>query len=109
MPESLSIDADQSEADEAYPIKITLRHLTKPQLAAPTSNGDSTAPIPNGLFRSNLLADTTDTELHEARGKAETFTEEVRAKYMVGCDGAHSWTRRQIRSVMEGEQTDFIW
>ncbi len=28
---------------------------------------------------------------------------------MIGCDGAHSWTRRQLGFHMQGEQTDFIW
>lgn len=28
---------------------------------------------------------------------------------MIGCDGAHGWTRRQLGFQMEGEQTDFIW
>jgi phenol 2-monooxygenase len=28
---------------------------------------------------------------------------------MIGCDGAHSWTRRQIGSELQGEPTDFIW
>lgn len=39
----------------------------------------------------------------------EGTTETVRAKYMVGCDGAHSWTRKQLGFIMEGEQTDFVW
>jgi phenol 2-monooxygenase len=28
---------------------------------------------------------------------------------MVGCDGAHSWVRRQLGFQLEGEPTDFIW
>ena len=35
--------------------------------------------------------------------------EMIRAKYVIGCDGAHSWTRRQLGFQMEGEQTDFVW
>ena len=35
--------------------------------------------------------------------------EKIRARYVVGCDGAHSWTRRQLGFQMEGEQTDFFW
>lgn len=33
----------------------------------------------------------------------------IRAKYVIGCDGAHSWTRKRLGSVMEGEQTEYIW
>ena len=35
--------------------------------------------------------------------------ETIKAKYLIGCDGAHSWTRRQLGFKMEGEQTDFVW
>ncbi|KAF8586467.1 hypothetical protein K439DRAFT_1340899 [Ramaria rubella] len=37
------------------------------------------------------------------------LTEVVRAKYVVGADGAHSWVRKVLDIAMEGEQTDFIW
>ena len=37
-------------------------------------------------------------------------TEEVvQAKYVVGCDGAHSWVRKQLGYELEGEPTDYIW
>ncbi|KZT67328.1 hypothetical protein DAEQUDRAFT_673415 [Daedalea quercina L-15889] len=36
-------------------------------------------------------------------------TEVVRAKFVVGTDGAHSWVRKSCDIVMEGEQTDYIW
>ncbi|KAJ3759350.1 FAD binding domain-containing protein [Lentinula raphanica] len=39
----------------------------------------------------------------------EKRSEIVYAKYVVGADGAHSWVRKQIDIVMEGEQTDYVW
>ncbi|KAI9458436.1 FAD binding domain-containing protein [Lactarius psammicola] len=36
-------------------------------------------------------------------------TETVRAKFVVGADGAHSWVRKTLGFSMDGEQTDFIW
>jgi phenol 2-monooxygenase len=33
----------------------------------------------------------------------------VRAKYLLGCDGAHSWVRKYINISLEGEQTDQHW
>ncbi|KDR69199.1 hypothetical protein GALMADRAFT_77605 [Galerina marginata CBS 339.88] len=36
-------------------------------------------------------------------------TEIVHAKFVVGADGAHSWVRKSIGIIMEGEQTDYIW
>ncbi|CAE6504886.1 unnamed protein product [Rhizoctonia solani] len=35
--------------------------------------------------------------------------ETVQAKYMLGCDGAHSWTRAQMGIDMVGETSDQVW
>ncbi len=115
LPEKLEFDASKAEDEDAYPITVTLRHLTDVE-ATPHQDLSSTAVNPalndsapqNGLFRSNLAADDTNDLIRKARAEAGS-TEIVKAKYMIGCDGAHSWTRRQIGSKMEGEQTDFIW
>jgi phenol 2-monooxygenase (NADPH) len=115
LPEKLEFDEPKAEDEEAYPITVTLRHLTDEE-ATPHQDLSSTATNAalngtepqNGLFRSNLAADDTDELIQKARDRAGS-TEIVKAKYMIGCDGAHSWTRRQIGSKMEGEQTDYIW
>jgi phenol 2-monooxygenase len=41
----------------------------------------------------------------------EEYQEEevVRAKYVIGADGAHSWVRKTLGIAMEGEQTDYVW
>jgi phenol 2-monooxygenase len=108
MPESLSIDESLVDNDDAYPISVTLRYLSQDETPSnpPSTTGSH---IANGLFRSNLSADNTDSILSSASQDGVSKTETIRAKYVVGCDGAHSWTRRQIGSVMEGEQTDFVW
>ncbi|TDL26709.1 hypothetical protein BD410DRAFT_825808 [Rickenella mellea] len=36
-------------------------------------------------------------------------TETVRAKYVLGADGAHSWVRKTLGITMDGEQTEYIW
>lgn len=110
MPESLTIDADKVESED-YPISVTLRSLPRPDADSPSHvPADEREPsVPNGLHRSNLTADSTDEILQNAQTTKGTRTEKVLAKYVVGCDGAHSWTRRQIGSVMEGDQTDYIW
>ncbi|KAK3937423.1 FAD binding domain-containing protein [Diplogelasinospora grovesii] len=33
----------------------------------------------------------------------------VRAKYIVGCDGAHSWLRKQLNVALEGDLTDSVF
>ncbi|KAL2209384.1 hypothetical protein CC79DRAFT_1396290 [Sarocladium strictum] len=107
MPEAINVDTERLNSNDDYPVSVTIRHIPE---EAPKTNGNSTdAPIANGLHRSNLTKDATDEVLAKAQQSTESYTETINAKYVVGCDGAHSWTRRQIGSVMEGEQTDFIW
>ncbi|KAJ7068688.1 FAD binding domain-containing protein [Mycena amicta] len=33
----------------------------------------------------------------------------VRARFVVGADGAHSWVRKTLDIAMEGSQTDYVW
>ncbi len=114
LPEKFDFDASKSGDENAYAITVTLRHLTDEEatphqdLSSTATNGAQNGSAPqNGLFRSNLAADDTDDLTLKARDKAGS-TEVVKAEYMIGRDGAHSWTRRQIGFKMEGEQTDFI-
>ena len=41
--------------------------------------------------------------------KTKEAVGQVKAKYVVGCDGAHSWTRKWLGYEMQGEQTDYVW
>ncbi|KAJ7176637.1 FAD binding domain-containing protein [Mycena filopes] len=41
--------------------------------------------------------------------EGEPTTEVVRAKFVVGTDGAHSWVRKEFDIAMEGSQTDYVW
>ena len=105
MPEKLSIDAEQAQNNDACPVSIALRRL--PRLESSKSESGNGSIIPNGLHRSNLTSGSTDSILRSAQENATSHMETVLAKYVVGCDGAHCWTRRQIGSVMIGEQTDY--
>ncbi|KAI9860964.1 MAG: hypothetical protein M1830_006208, partial [Pleopsidium flavum] len=104
LPVELELDNSKVDDVNAYPVTVQVRHLGDDE-ATPVQNGTN---VPDGLFRSNLAKDDTDDLIRRSRGKNGT-TEVIRAKYMIGCDGAHSWTRRQLGFAMEGEQTDFIW
>ena len=35
--------------------------------------------------------------------------ETIRAKYVVGCDGAHSWLRKHLNIEFAGDLTDSTW
>ncbi|KAK4546670.1 hypothetical protein LTR36_001888 [Oleoguttula mirabilis] len=77
-PETLHIDEHLCDDNEAYPSVLTLRRLADNERAK------------------NIRPDSYQS--------AETET--VRAKYVVGCDGAHSWLRQQLQIPLEGEHTN---
>lgn len=104
LPEVLELDSTASDCQSAYPITVKVRYLDDDE-ATPAQQGTS---VPDGLFRSNLAKDDQDDLLRKSSRRA-AVTEIIKAKYVIGCDGAHSWTRRQLGFTMEGEQTDFIW
>ncbi|KAH8807816.1 FAD binding domain protein [Xylogone sp. PMI_703] len=106
LPETLSFDESNAEDKDAYPITVSLRHLSDEE-ATPAQRKINER-VNDGLFRSNLADDDTADLIRKATDRAGTV-ENVRAKYMIGCDGAHSWTRHQLGYKMEGEQTDYIW
>lgn len=104
LPEELDLDTTKSEDNDAYPIEIKIRHLDDNE-ATPAQNRTN---VSDSLFRSSLAKDETEEILRTSQ-KTSGSTETVRTKYMIGCDGAHSWTRQQLGFKMEGEQTDSIW
>lgn len=107
LPTSLSIDESTANDDDAYPVQVTLRHLTEEE-ATPTQKLSN---LSDGLFRSNLAGDDVEKMLTQSQGREGVREETIKAKYVVGCDGAHSWTRKALGPdfEMEGEMTDFIW
>jgi phenol 2-monooxygenase (NADPH) len=111
MPTTLEVNEFAIDDTDAYPIKVHLRHLTEeeatPKQAATSANGTS---IQDGLFRSNLAKDDTEELIQKAKLNDKANTEEVvHAKYVLGADGAHSWTRKQIGVNLQGDSTDYIW
>lgn len=111
LPTKLEFDESLAEDNNAYPITVTLRHLTEeeatPKQTATSANG---AGIADGLFRSNLTPDDTDELLKKNELNQKAGTEEVvKVKYMLGADGAHSWVRSQLGFKLEGDSTDYIW
>ncbi|TID13124.1 hypothetical protein E6O75_ATG10073 [Venturia nashicola] len=105
LPESLKIDEALVEDADAYPITVQLRHLSEEEATPAQQKGHN---VQDGLFRSNIAEDDTQDLISKSK-ENEGKVEIIRAKYMIGCDGAHSWTRGQIGSQLQGEPTDFIW
>lgn len=112
LPTSFAFDESVAEDEDAYPITIQLRHLTEEEATPPQkatmANGQG---IQDGIFRSNLSSDDTEDTINLSNSIAEKAgrTETVKAKYMLGADGARSWVRQQLGFKLEGESTDYIW
>jgi len=95
---SLSTDAAELASRDSYPVTVHLKKLSETEamrLSRPVAGAPSNS--------NEVAADGSAVEIEEER------EEIVRAKYVVGCDGAHSWTRAQMGWKMEGEHTDFVW
>jgi phenol 2-monooxygenase len=106
LPEAISLDASKADDNDAYPVTVELRYLSEEE-STPTQFGHK---VENGLFRSSLAtAEEEDSMYKLPEGAAAGQTETVHAKYVIGCDGGHSWVRRQLGIEMVGEQTDYIW
>jgi len=107
LPTKLEFNESQAEDANAYPVSVTVRHLTEEEATPKQSGG---ANVQDGLFRSNLAKDDTQELIKATELNAKANTQEViHAKYVVGCDGAHSWVRNELGFKLEGESTDYIW
>ena len=111
MPTAFEFDERRAKEHEEHPITVTFTHLSEedatPKQSATLSNG---AGVHDGLFRSNLARDDTEELLQKVKlDKHVGLREVVRAKYLIGCDGAHSWVRNHLGYTLRGESTDYIW
>ena len=131
--ESLGFNTLDRECDDTYPITVTLRTSESNAPAPPLSSQLLTpplTPVPTGEIRSRLapspaylLGKSKDNAFDPGplghskhagtpdRHPVSTLNhvQTVKAKYLIGCDGAHSWTREQLGLKMIGEQTDYVW
>ncbi|KAF5025727.1 hypothetical protein F66182_2194 [Fusarium sp. NRRL 66182] len=111
LPESINIDASKLSSTDNYPVTVKLRHLTEEEATPPQQATASKTQASDGLFRSNLVFDDEvdhDRALLQAQAR-DADSEMVHAKYVIGCDGARSWVRKQIGLELQGEASDFIW
>lgn len=112
-PESLQVDESQKDESDAYPITIDLHHLEKEEIELSTTNAhsikeDGTIIQERGFGATERGPNDADELVYRSNGK-EGQRETVRAKYVLACEGAHSWTRRQLGFIHEGESTDELW
>ena len=105
QPQSLQLEGADSGSTEDYPIALNVRHQTTVQQRK-SRTGDGKGVVKNGAHCGTRASKSvTNSGEHSANVDVET----IRAKYLIGCDGAHSWTRAQLGLSLEGESTDHVW
>jgi phenol 2-monooxygenase len=109
IAESFEYDDEMEKDSNGYPITVKLRTLSDeeanpPGLRVNETNNAATS----GVSRGSLLSDDWNELIANSKVKQKK-TEIVKAKYLIGCDGAHSWTRKQVNIPLEGSTTDHIW
>ncbi|KAJ6481937.1 FAD binding domain-containing protein [Mycena sanguinolenta] len=91
----LSLEYSDSPT-ETHPVTVNVQHLIPLE---------ETVDVSSGLYRSNILSDEEFNRSTAQGGKTET----IKAKYVVGCDGARSWTRNQLGFSLEGDSANIYW
>ncbi|KAF9891621.1 hypothetical protein FE257_003632 [Aspergillus nanangensis] len=101
LPVALDIETTPADggSSSAYPVRVVLQKLPDDE-AMPEQYGHK---VQNGLYR-QFEGD------QERNGPSIHLEQEVvRAKYVIGCDGAHSWVRKQLDIEHRGDTSDFVW
>ncbi|POW05903.1 hypothetical protein PSHT_10597 [Puccinia striiformis] len=101
LPPSTASALSNSPEDR---ITVRLRHLTQEE-AQPAQFSPMAA---DGIFRSNLFQDDA-LDVNPVGFPSEEVIEEVRCRFVIGADGARSWTRQAIGYELVGESDDFFW
>ncbi|RMJ27070.1 Phenol 2-monooxygenase [Aspergillus sp. HF37] len=107
LPSSFHFDESKATDFNDYPISVTLQKLSEEE-ATPEQRQHGSA-SKDGLFRSSLAPDDTEDLIRASKRNNDNQSEVVKAKFMVGCDGARSWVRKQLGFSLVGDSTDYIW
>lgn len=101
-PTSLHLDRAVIDNPDAWPITLTIHHGIPDQAGA-----GSTRRLVDGRPAQRHLK--THSQTSPGLSSTEAENEIIKAKYLIGCDGAHSWTRNEIGLSLVGESTDQVW
>ncbi|KAI4948267.1 hypothetical protein J4E91_006262 [Alternaria rosae] len=105
VADSMVYDAALEDVPGSYPIQLTLRTLSDVEANPP--------PAPGAFGGRDVIAkgNLPNDEVHQENGTRTSpgHTELVNTKYLIGCDGAHSWLRRQLNYGLHGASTGSVW
>ncbi|KAL4251566.1 PheA/TfdB FAD monooxygenase family protein [Abortiporus biennis] len=100
-----------------YPFKVTL-HQGAIETIFLDSMREQGLEVDRPTIPTLLELSTDESELKDANAYPvkvvlkhleKDTTETLRAKFVVGSDGAHSWVRKTLKITMDGEHTEYIW
>jgi phenol 2-monooxygenase len=105
VADAFAYDGTQEKITNGYPIELVLRTLSDSEA--------NPAPVPGSLggrdniAKGNLPRDESSPTYNPKQ--LPGTVERVRTKYLIGCDGARSWLRNQLKYKMEGASTTTTW
>ncbi|KAJ5151482.1 uncharacterized protein N7482_010734 [Penicillium canariense] len=110
IAECFEYNKDMEDDPSGYPITVKLRSRSENEANPPglDRTGTSSDPVANELNQGNLNPDDWDDFTQKSQSE-QSQTEFIKAKYLIGCDGAHSWTRKKLNIPLQGESTDHVW
>ncbi|KAK4671666.1 hypothetical protein QC764_607840 [Podospora pseudoanserina] len=100
----ISVDVDTSCVHEAdtFPVSVSLEKVTT---NTNTTNGDTT----NGTNCHATNGHHINGQNGHQPNEHDAPSDMISAKYIVGCDGARSWLRKQLDVSLEGDLTDSVF
>lgn len=102
----LQLDNTVSTSSDEYPITLEVCHKTQ-ELESTRKRGA----YANGASKPDCdgTGQASRSFSQEVGQAVDANVETIKAKYLIGCDGAHSWTRTQLGLSLEGESTEHVW
>jgi phenol 2-monooxygenase (NADPH) len=112
LPLSLSVDIKLGASMPTHPVTLRIRHMAEVEtetvpVRSHNKIGESFEFIEKPYYHQKS-PETYSCSPAKLATSSDHF-ETVHAKYLIGCDGAHSWTRKQLGIDMDGENADAIW
>jgi phenol 2-monooxygenase len=105
VADAFAYDGTQEKNPNGYPIELVLRTLSDSEANPEPAHGSLGGR--DNIAKANLPRD--ETGYTYSPKQLPGTVERVRTKYLIGCDGARSWLRNQLKYKMEGASTTTTW
>lgn len=107
MPIDLVFHPTLVEDDDDHPITVELAHTEEFGLSSNRLlQGEN---LTNGQSNGHDPSTNNKNSSRYSPIKHYMADQVIHCKYVLGCDGAHSWVRKHLDISMEGDQTEHVW